>query len=180
MRRSIGSPPRSRLHAIRVPRKSRCRGSRNRSPDSPIACGARGSGPVITLSNNATSSTVRAMGPCTLRPIHTLSLGHAGTRPSDGRRPTTLQKLAGLRSEPPRSLPSASGTMPQASATAAPPLDPPHVFVASYGLRVRPNTVLNVCEPAPNSGVLLLPIVMAPAARTRSTSSASSSGTWSR
>ena len=70
--------------------------------------------------------------------------------------------------------------MPQASATAAPPLDPPHVFVASYGLRVRPNTVLNVCEPAPNSGVLLLPIVMAPAARTRSTSSASSSGTWSR
>jgi hypothetical protein len=88
-----------------------------------------------------------------------------------------LQKLAGLRSEPPRSLPSASGTMPQASATAAPPLEPPHVFVTSYGLTVRPKTVLNVCEPAANSGVLLLPIVIAPAARTRSTSSASASGT---
>ena len=55
------------------------------------------------------------------------------------------------------SLPSAIGTMPHASATAAPPLLPPQVFVRSYGLRVAPNTVLNVCEPAPNSGVFVLP-----------------------
>jgi len=31
--------------------------------------------------------------------------------------------------------------------------DIPHVFVTSYGLRVAPNSALNVCEPAPNSGV---------------------------
>jgi hypothetical protein len=78
------------------------------------------------------------------------------------------------------SLPSAIGTMPQASATAAPPLEPPHVLVMSYGFSVRPETSLNVWEPAPNSGVLLLPSVMAPAARKRSMISASSSGTWSR
>ena len=48
-----------------------------------------------------------------------------GTRPGDGRRPTTLQNEAGLRNEPPMSLPSASGAMPHASAAAAPPLDPP-------------------------------------------------------
>ena len=32
------------------------------------------------------------------------------------RKPTTLPKLAGLRNEPPRSLPSAIGSIPQASA----------------------------------------------------------------
>jgi hypothetical protein len=36
-----------------------------------------------------------------------------------------------LRSDPPVSLPSAIGIMPQASATAAPPLDPPQVLVRS-------------------------------------------------
>jgi len=42
-----------------------------------------------------------------------------------------LKSLAGLRSEPPVSEPVATGTSPQASATAAPPDDPPHVFVKS-------------------------------------------------
>ena len=102
-----------------------------------------------------------------------------GTRPGEGRSPTTLQKLAGLRSEPPMSEPSASGSIPHASATAAPPLLPPHVFVRSYGFSVAPNTALNVCDPAPNSGVLVLPMVIAPAWRMRSTSSESSDGTKS-
>ena len=63
------------------------------------------------------------------------------------------------------SLPSAIGTMPQVSATAAPPLLPPQVLVTSNGLRVAPNTSLKVCDPAPSSGVLVLPHVIAPAAR---------------
>ena len=42
-----------------------------------------------------------------------------------------------------------------------------------------PKTGLKVCEPAPNSGVFVLPTVIAPAARSRSTMSASSSGTKS-
>src|SRR5207244_1403266 len=79
-----------------------------------------------------------------------------------------LRKAAGLRSEPPVPLPSAMGTMPHASATAAPPMLPPQVFVTSYGFSVRPKTSLKVCEPAPNSGVLVLPSVTAPAARSRS------------
>ena len=36
-------------------------------------------------------------------------------------------------------------------------------------MRVAPKTSLNVCEPAPNSGVLVLPMITAPAARRRST-----------
>ena len=77
------------------------------------------------------------------------------------------------------SLPSAIGSMPQASATAAPPLLPPQVLVVSYGFSVAPNTGLNVCDPAPNSGVLVLPTRIAPARRIRSTSSESSAGTKS-
>ena len=75
------------------------------------------------------------------------------------------------------SLPSARGTIPAARATAAPPLEPPQVFERSYGFRVAPNTVLNVCDPAPNSGVLVLPTVMAPAPWSRSTSNELTGGT---
>ena len=52
-------------------------------------------------------------------------------RPGDGRNPTTLQNAAGLRSEPPVSLPSAIGNMRAANAAAAPPLLPPHVLERS-------------------------------------------------
>ena len=95
----------------------------------------------------------------------------------DGRMPTTPQNAAGLRSDPPMSVPSAIGSIPHASATAAPPLLPPHVFVRSYGLSVAPKTGLNVCDPAPNSGVLVLPTVIAPARFNRATSGESASGT---
>ena len=49
----------------------------------------------------------------------------------DGLNPTMLQNEAGFRSEPPMSDPSAIETIPVAKATAAPPLDPPHVTVRS-------------------------------------------------
>src|SRR6266404_3482983 len=118
--------------------------------------------------NRATSCTVRAIGPTTLRLLQASLEGTRGMRPGDVRKPTTEQKLAGLRSEPPRSLPSAIGSIPQASAAAAPPLEPPQVFERSHGFLVRPKMGLNVCDPAPNSGVLVLPMVMAPAPCVRS------------
>ena len=68
--------------------------------------------------------------------------------------------------------------MPVASATAASPLEPPQVSAGFHGFRVAPNTALKVLPPAPNSGVLVLPTTMAPAALRRATISASSSGTW--
>lgn len=77
------------------------------------------------------------------------------------------------------SEPSASGTIRQASAAAAPPLLPPALFDRSYGLRVAPNTSLTVCEPVPNSGVFVLPSAIPPASRMRRTSGSSSVGTWS-
>ena len=68
--------------------------------------------------------------------------------------------------------------MPVASATAPPPVEPPQVSAGFQGLRVAPKTALKVLAPAPYSGVLVLPITIAPAAFSRSTTSPSSSGTW--
>jgi hypothetical protein len=47
-------------------------------------------------------------------------------------------KAAGLRKEPPVSLPLAIGTMPVASTTAEPPDDPAADLVGSNGLPVAP------------------------------------------
>ena len=148
-------------------------------PGSPRASGARGSGPAITESRSARSSTLRAIGPPTEVVSHWLSVGHSGTRPRLGRSPTTPQNDAGLRRLPPMSEPSARGTMPAARAQAAPPLEPPADLVGSTGLRVVPKIGLNVWDPAANSGTLVLPIGTAPAPRIRSTMSSSRAGTWS-
>src|SRR5471032_289586 len=86
---------------------------------------------------------------------------------------------AGIRIEQPKSVPCASGTMPVATATAEPPDEPDGLNAGFHGLRVTPNTSLNVLAPAANSGVLVLPSTMAPATFRRRTASASSAGTLS-
>src|SRR3954471_24742936 len=62
-----------------------------------------------------------------------------------------------MRMEPPPSVPSASGTMPDARAAELPPLDPPGVRAGSHGLRVTPVSGLSVTPFQPNSGVVILP-----------------------
>ena len=91
------------------------------------------------------------------------------TVPAVGRRPTVPQNDDGIRMLPAKSLPVASQTWPAASAAAEPPDEPPQVFVVSHGLYVVPNTSLCVVPPAANSGRFDLPITMAPAASSRST-----------
>src|SRR5262252_8055536 len=115
-------------------------------------------------SMRATSATVRAMGPATPRVSHASARGCVGTSPGVVRNPTTPQKAAGVRSQTPRSEPWAMGPMPVATATAAPPLEPPQLSAVFQGLRVAPNTALQVLPPAPNSGVFVLPTTIAPAA----------------
>ena len=74
---------------------------------------------------------MRASGPSTPIGLHAFDAGTTGTRPGDVRSPTRLQKEAGLRMLAPRSDPSASGSMPLATAAAAPPLLPPGVRAGS-------------------------------------------------
>src|ERR671917_2686851 len=172
-------PPRSGAQATRSPSRRSGSGAANEVPGSPREMGTRRSGPAIADSTSATSATVRPIGPCTDSCDHPIAAGQVGTRPGVGRSPTTLQNAAGLRSDPPKSLPSATGTNPAASAAAAPPLEPPADSPCRYGLCVTPKIGLNVCEPAANSGTFVLPIRTVPAARSRATTSSSSSGTVS-
>ena len=95
-------------------------------------------------------------------------------------KPTTPLHAAGMRVEPPPSVATASAVMPAAVAAAAPPLDPPQVRSRFHGLRVWPNSGESVIDLEPNSGVVVLPIRIAPCARSRATATASSAGTLSR
>ncbi len=94
-----------------------------------------------------------------------------------GLSPTTPQNAAGWRIDPPVSEPSETGTMPEATATADPPLDPPGVRESSQGLRVGPNAEFSVDEPIANSSQLALPTTTAPACSRRVTTVASYGGT---
>src|SRR3984893_16245281 len=115
--------------------------------------GSAGCSPLIASSSSARSSTLRAIGPWTVRLRSIFAAGLCATRPMLGRMPTTPQKLAGLRSEPPMSVPWVSQAIPVASATAAPPEEPAAERDRSQGFNVAPKTSLNVLAPAPNSGV---------------------------
>src|SRR5919197_244851 len=89
------------------------------------------------------------------------------------------QKLLGMRIEPPPWVPMANGPMRVATAAPAPPLEPPGVRSRCHGLREMPVTGLSVTPLKPNSGVVVLPSMTAPAALRRSTTGASSDGTSS-
>src|ERR1700730_10654791 len=135
--------------------------------------------PTRASSIKAASSALRASGPCTWPGSQASGIGVFGVSPGVGRMPTMPLNDAGIRIEQPKSVPCASGTMPVATATADPPDEPSGLNAGSQGLRVTPNTSLKVLAPVANSGVLVLPSTIAPAAFRRRTTSASSVGTLS-
>ena len=79
---------------------------------------------------------MRVRGPTVPSDHHRCSIGDVVTRPRCGLRPKRPQKAAGIRIEPPPSPPIPIGTMPDATAAAVPPLDPPGVKAVRHGLRV--------------------------------------------
>src|SRR5688500_645638 len=162
---------------MRKPRTTPSAACSNAAPGSSSEIGTLSSGPAVTESIRAMSRTVRAIGPTTRKDSEVQFDGYIGTRPGDGRQPTTPQTLAGIRRDPPRSPPFANGVRPQARATAEPPDDPPADRSRFQGLRVAPNRTFRVFGPAANSGVFVLPRTIAPACFSRDTSSESSIGT---
>jgi hypothetical protein len=79
--------------------------------------------------------------------------------------------------EPPPSLAPATGTMPAATAAAAPPLEPPGEYSRFHGLRVGPQATGSVMPFAPSSGVFVRPKITSPAANQRRTISECTVGT---
>ncbi len=69
--------------------------------------------------------------------------------------------------------------MPAASAAAAPPDEPPGECAGFHGLRVTPASGESVMPFQPNSGVVVLPSMTAPASRSRATDGQSTSQAWS-
>ena len=100
--------------------------------------GSRGSGPAMAASTSAASSTLRAMGPTWSSDQASAAQPCRLARPKVGLSPTTPHSAAGMRIEPPVSVPRAAYTMPRATAAADPLLDPPASRVGSCGLGVGP------------------------------------------
>src|SRR5678810_750095 len=86
---------------------------------------------------------------------------------------------AGCLTEPPVSEPSATGTMPAATAVAEPPDEPPETRVVSHGFRTGPNAEFSFDDPMANSSQLVLPRMIAPAPSRRRVTVASKGGTKS-
>jgi hypothetical protein len=81
---------------------------------------------------------VRAIGPTVSKLGTSGNTPPTGTAPCAGLSPTTSQAAAGIRSEPPVSVPRPSGTSPAATAAALPLLDPPAIFSGATGLMTSP------------------------------------------
>ena len=96
-----------------------------------------------------------------------------GTRWRLGLKPTMPHSPAGMRTEPPVSVPIAISHMPSAAVTAAPDEEPPGSRARSLGLPGVPKCGLAPIPPRANSVMLVLATMTAPAARSRRTTGAS-------
>ena len=96
-------------------------------------------------------------------PIMSPYWGASELRPRVGLSPTRPQHEAGILIDPPPSLAWATGTMPDATAAADPPEDPPVECSVLHGLRDGPKRRGSAVGRMPNSGVLVLPQMTNPA-----------------
>src|SRR5438067_10646921 len=111
---------------------------------------SRLSGPAATSRWRALSATVVVSAPSAV--VCEVPTGGCGMRPKLAFRPTRPVNDAGMRVDPPPSLAVQNGTMPDATAAADPPLDPPGVRSGFHGLRVVPHALVWVKATVPNSG----------------------------
>ena len=118
----------------------------------------------IASSTAAESRTERARTWSTdSPPPASAAAGPLLTRPRLGFSPNSPQQPAGMRIDPPPSLPWAMGTMPAATAAAEPPEDPPLERPVSHGLRVGPKASGSVVIDVPSSGAFVRPRTTKPA-----------------
>ncbi len=132
-----------------------------------------GSGPEMAASTSAVSSTERAMGPSLSWLQERVIAPVRGTRPKVGRRPVVPPRMHGSTMLPKVSLPIANGTRPAETAAPEPALDPPDRSSRNQGLLVAHNRTVVQRQSTEQSFATR----MAPAARRRAMTVASSFGT---
>src|SRR5580698_6192657 len=118
---------------------------------------------------SAASRTFPANGPTRSSDEANAINPYRETRPYVGSTPTTPQKLAGWRMEPPVSDPSVATAMFAATAAAEPPLEPPGTRSVSIGLRTGPYAEFSFDDPIANSSQFVLPRITEPAASSLAT-----------
>ena len=101
---------------------------------------------------------------------------HDGTSPCVALTATTPQNAAGIRPLPPWSTPSERSTSPDRTAAPEPPDEPPAERDGSTGLRGGPNALVSPSPDEPKSSMFSFPTIVPPAARIRSTTTASCTG----
>ena len=161
-----------RITATRMPATPSSMPARQSRGSSGRQKGSRRSNRAMAPNIRAASRTERVIGPATATD-EKLPNGHCGTRPKLGLKPTTPHQAAGMRIEPPASVPICSGPKCAAAAAPAPEEEPPGVRIRSQGLRVMPCSGQSPGDFQPNSVVVVLPKITAPAAFSPITAGAS-------
>src|ERR1700722_7620736 len=139
---------------------------------SPASCPAR------TCRAIAQSSTERVSGPGWSSEYSRGKMPSRLARPCVGFKPTTPHRAAGMRTEPPLSVPTEGGTRPAAPMAPEPLLEPPGEYAVFHGLRILPKSGLSPDSPSANLFMFALPTMTAPAALRRFTTPASVVGTF--
>ncbi|CAB4985611.1 unannotated protein [freshwater metagenome] len=130
------------------------------------AYGSPATAPAITSRSAPESRTLRVRTPRITKPFQgSPSSGPSEMRPRLALSPTKPLALAGMRIDPPPSPAWPTATIPAATAAPDPPDDPPGPCARLHGLCVGPYASGSVVGCRPNSGVLVLPIAIIPAAR---------------
>ena len=89
--------------------------------------------------------------------------GPVGIRKRVGFSPTKPHAAAGIRIDPPPSLPCPIGTAPAATIAAVPPLEPPEVSLGFHGFLVTPLRIVSVALFQQNSGQAAVATTTTPA-----------------
>src|SRR5262249_57681259 len=103
--------------------------------------------PATASRSRAQSSALRAIGPIVSKVAATGKRPPFGTSPVVGRRPVTPHRHAGIRIEPPVSVPSVPAARSPAPAPPDPPLEPPVTRSAAHGFRAAPHSRLLLTPP---------------------------------
>jgi len=121
------------------------------------------------VASDVSQPTASELGACGINPAEL-------TRPCVGRMPYTPQKLAGTRTEPPVSEPSAKSQRLPATAAAEPDDDPPGTRSGASVFSGVPSNLLSPRMPSEISSVIVLPTRVAPASSSVCTAHACSEG----